>query len=92
MAVESDSDRAGMVADWDTATKGVNTFNGIFEHSFLELNSIAGEHPTFLAETSELSTYSVAVGDTITINGTSYTVRVLQPDGTGFTLIILEEV
>ena len=35
--------------------------------------------------------YGAASGDAITIDGTAYTVRVIQPEGTGVTTLVLEK-
>ena len=32
-----------------------------------------------------------AAGDAITVDGTAYTVRVIQPEGTGVTTLVLEK-
>lgn len=92
MAVETDVDRAAMLADFGvTATKGTDTFTVIFENAYADADGIAGRQPVALALDSDISTYSVAVGDTISIGGNNYTVRDPQPDGTGMTELYLEK-
>jgi len=43
---------------------------------------------TFTCKTSDVT--GIAEGSLITINGSSYAVTDLQPDGTGVTMLILE--
>jgi hypothetical protein len=49
---------------------------------------IMSTSPELVAKTSDLAT--VANGQTITINAVAYTVRAIEPDGTGMTRITLE--
>lgn len=66
-----------------------SSVNGIFRHEYMEIMDVAGERPTFTCRTADVS--AVAVGAAATINSTSYRVRIIQPDGTGVTRLILEE-
>jgi len=92
VAIETETDRANLLADWGvTATKGADTFTVIFDNEFVEIADIAGTHPMALARSSDVTAYSVAVGDTLVVSGTSYIVRIVQPDGTGMTLLVLED-
>jgi len=92
MAVETDTERAAMLADFGVdATVGANTFTVIFENAYVEVGDIAGTYPTALALDSDVSAYSIARGTALTINSVSYKVRIPQPDGTGYTLLVLEK-
>lgn len=92
VAIESDTDRDKLLEDFGvTATKGADSITVIYDHGYVEFDNIAGIRPTALALSSDISSYAIVVGDTLAISGTNYTVRVLQPDGTGYTLIVLEE-
>lgn len=97
MAIETDADRAvffnadehGVAATYDGGT-----INGIFGNQHLELDgggtvAFAVTQPRFQCRTSDVS--SAAEGDAITINATSYVIKVVQDDGTGMTTLVLEE-
>ena len=96
MAVESAADRAIFfdVDDFGTAaTFAGGTVNGIFDNDFIEVETGAGvgvalQQPRFICRTADVS--SAAEGNAITIGGTAYTIRIVQPDGTGMTTLILE--
>ena len=49
---------------------------------------IMSTSPELVAQTADLT--SVANGQTITINAVAYTVRAIEPDGTGITRLTLE--
>jgi len=97
MAVESAADRAIFfeVDDFATAaTFGGGTVNGIFDNEFVEVDAGGGVgfalvQPRFQCRTQDVS--SASEGDAITIDGTAYTIRVVQPDGTGITTLVLEK-
>lgn len=72
-----------------TATKSGVAVAGIFDNAYdSAFDMIAGTGPVFRCATSS----GVARGNTLVINGTSYTVTVAEPDGTGMTLCRLEAV
>ena len=97
MAVESADDRAIFVGTDDfgvAATFGAATVNGIFDNEFVEVDAGGGvgfalQQPRFVCRTADVST--AAEGDTITINATDYTIRIVQDDGTGMTTLVLEK-
>lgn len=70
--------------------------NGIFDHDFIQINGIESYGPIFDAATAELC--DVTHGAKLTIHPSgktlptdiTYTVRGVQPDGTGLTRLILE--
>ena len=77
----------------DTATIGATPVNGIYEHQYVEttINSVpvAGEHPTFGCAVADLPAYTY--GTVLTVDGVTYKIRNWQPDGTGWTILILEK-
>jgi len=93
MSVETAADRTAMLADYgSTVTKAdASTFVAIFDNDFLAVDvdesEVESSEPTLLARTADVS--SLTHGDTLTISAVSYTVRGIQPDGTGMTQIML---
>ena len=79
-----------------TPTGGpASTVNGIFDNEFFEVDPLSGvgvvsAQPRFVCTTADLPS-GAASGDAITIDGTAYTVRVIQPEGTGVTTVVLEK-
>ena len=72
-----------------TATKSGVPVAGIFDVAYADtFDMVSGNHPVFRC----LSSSGVVRGNTLVINGTSYTVTVTEPDGTGMTLCRLEAV
>lgn len=67
------------------------TVNGIFGNDYDEaFGAVAGTAPTLSCVSSEVT--SAAQGDTVVVGGISYTITSLEPDGTGMTLLRLQEV
>lgn len=94
MAIESDADRAVFVDADDfgvAATYGAYTVDVIFDAGYQEIAGLAGAPPQAQLRNADVTTASIVVGGTIVINSTSYTVRVMEPDGTGMTILRLEE-
>ena len=102
MAVETDTERAiffstndfGDAASYTPQGGSAITINGIFDDETLEVEAggevaVAMEQPEFTCRTSDVS--SAAEGDTININSQNYTIRVVRNDGTGVTVLVLEE-
>jgi len=93
MSVETAADRSALLNDYGTTvTKAdTSTFTGIFDNDFLAVDldesEVESTEPTLLARTADVS--GLAHGDTLTISAVSYTVRGIQPDGTGMTQIML---
>ena len=102
MAVESADDRAiffgvddfGVAATYNLQGGGSSTVNGIFDNDFIEVDAgggigVAMQQPRFQCRTADIST--AAEGDTIVISAVTYTVRIVQDDGTGMTVLVLEK-
>jgi len=74
---------------------GAETYyvNGIFvkEYALAEAGGVGVEssNPTFLC--ADVNIADLSEGDTLTIDSVDYTVRDIQPDGTGQTLLMLDE-
>ena len=99
MAVETADDRASFVADFGvsatyTPAGGVSSaITVIFDNEFIPVDtgasvSFAMQQPKALAITADV--LSAAEGDTLAINGITYTIRIVMPDGTGMTELMLE--
>lgn len=72
------------------AVIGGATVRGIFDNDFLTtLGVTAGSGPVLLLPTVNVG--SSALGDAITVGGASYTLVGIEPDGTGLTLLRLQE-
>lgn len=71
-----------------SATAGAATFNVIFDAEYSDALGLGNTSPSCLADDDDVS--AVAVDSSISIGGTSYTVREKHSDGTGNTRLILE--
>ena len=94
LAIFFDADDFGVAASYTPQGGSAVTINGIFDNEFFEVAAggevaVAMEQPRFACRTSDVS--SAAEGDSITINSINYTIRVVQSDGTGVTVLVLEE-
>lgn len=85
----TDTDALGTAATW----KGTTTVNGIFGNDFYAAESLGvgvdGSQPQFACAESDVS--GVARGQALSVSGTSYTIIDIQPDGTGWVVLILQE-
>jgi len=91
--VETADDLTIFFADGDSATIDGETVKGHFENEHDPVNAggmveFSIQSATFTCKTSDVT--GIAEGSLITINGSSYAVTDLQPDGTGVTMLILE--
>lgn len=64
------------------------TVDGIFDKDYVEINGVESYSPVFDCATPDVS--DATHGAKLTINSVVYTVRGVQPDGTGMTRLILE--
>jgi len=72
------------------ATVGGSAVRGIFDNDFLtSLGVTAGTGPVLLLPTASVG--SAAQGDAVVVASVSYTITSLEPDGTGLTLLRLQE-
>lgn len=99
MPVETDIERAVMLADFGqtaTFTHGATTttIRGIFDNDFINVDvgggvGMAMQEPKFFAKTSDVTT--AVEDDTLVTGGITYKIKVVQSDGTGMTLLVLEK-
>lgn len=93
MAVETSTDYSAFFSTDDFGVAGTydgsTTVNGIFDSDYVEINGVEAKRPVFMCKASEVS--GVVHGKTLVANSKSYVVRGVQPDGTGLTMLVLEE-
>ncbi len=102
MAVESLDDLAvflsvddfGVAATYTPTGGSASTVNGIFDNDIIEVDAggnvpMAVRQPRFLCRTNDVS--DAAEGDALVVNATNYTIRVVDHDGTGMTVLALEK-
>lgn len=102
MAVETADDRAifvgiddfGVAATYTPSGGAASTVNGIFDNDFIEIDAgggvgVAMQQPRFHCRTADVS--SAAEGDALVVNTVSYIIRIVQDDGTGMTMMVLEK-
>jgi hypothetical protein len=78
----------------DVATIEGTEVSGIFDNEYQVALDIAGTSPAFSCRQTDLDaiTPSVARGTNVTINAVVYTIEDPQPEGTGWTVLILSKV
>lgn len=82
-------DKTAFFADFSVpATLGAAPFAVIFDAAYVDPLGIAGAEPRATCISADVG--AVTLGTPITINGSAYTVRDKQPDGTGMTVLLLE--
>ena len=104
MAIETDADRDvfvepddfGVAATWN-AGAGPVSVNGIFEDSYFGIDAgnleftQSGARIQFLVKSSSIPA-GAAQGNPVVVDSVQYKVLEIQPDGTGMTVVRLEEV
>lgn len=99
MPIETASDRANLLADfgvpcvWTPTVGSPVTITGIFDYEYQQVE--AGGTMGFAMRVAKLLVRSADVpgisdGAALTIEGGSYIVRIVMPDGTGMTELFLE--
>lgn len=85
-------DLPAMMADFgvDVRLSNRGTFTAIFERQYAGIGDVAVEStsPALTCRTSDVE--SLSRGDTVTVEGSEFTIRSIQPDGMGVTILILE--
>lgn len=75
------------------ALNGTTAINVIFDAAYeainLQTGEVEGTAPVAICKESDVS--GVSHGDTLLVNGTTYHIRGVRPDGTGLTTLILSE-
>ena len=72
-----------------TATLNGVSVTGIFDNTYAAGFDLAGSAPNLLLPSS--SAVSAAHGQSVVVGGVSYTVSGIEPDGSGLTLLRLQE-
>lgn len=94
MAVENDADRLVFfnTDEFGVAViKGTDTFNGVFDNDLDEELNITSESAVLAVRTADVSAYTIAIDNTLTIDSASYKVREVLPDNTGVHHLVLEK-
>ena len=100
MTVETAADRAFMLADFgveatfDTPDSSHKTIKGVFDNDYEAVNAggsmdFAITRPRFYCRAADV--LDVEEGDDLEIDKVSYKIRVVMPDGTGMTELLLEK-
>lgn len=100
MAVETDTERTVLLSDFGvsatyTADGGSpTTITVIFDKEYVGVDangqvSVESNNPMVICKASDVSDADHAA--TLAISGTTYNVVGVQPDGTGFTILMLEK-
>lgn len=102
MAVETDIERAifvsaddfGVTATYTPTGGEAVSISGIFDNDYQEVDAGGGvgfavRQPRFHTPTANVA--SAAEGDSLVVNGTTYVIRVVMDDGTGMTMLAIEE-
>jgi len=71
------------------ATYSGNTINVLFDDAYIDANGIESVQPNITGKESDLS--AANQDDTIVVDGTTYVMRELQPDGYGLMHVLLTE-
>ncbi len=85
-----DEDFAEFMADFGVSTKvGATVVTGIFDNAEADTFGLVANTRSVLTVATE-DIPAAAVGTTVVVNGTTYTIAELQPDGTGITRLMLK--
>lgn len=72
-----------------SCTIGGVSVSAIFGNEAADALMAAGTQPVLTVKSSDVA--STARGTAVVVNGTNYTVAKIEPDGTGFSRVILEK-
>lgn len=88
-SIESSINNAciGALANVAVTLPSSAVIRGIFDAAYADPLGMAGNTPQLRVSTSDVS--SVATGQVLTVEATSYTVVGIEPDGTGISTLIL---
>jgi hypothetical protein len=100
MAVESAADRLAMLSDFGQSVTytvqggSAATITAIFDAQFVEVDAggnvgVAYQQPRLMCRTADV--VNCTEGDSFVISGATYLSRIIQDDGTGMTMIVLEK-
>lgn len=71
-----------------TLTWGAYTANGVLDSAYADRLGLVSKETRFTALASALP--AIAQGASVTVGGVAYTVRNVEPDGTGMLALVLE--
>jgi len=90
MAVENSADLLAMLGDFgQTVTVSEDDITAIYDEDYVESLDIAGVRPLLHCRSTDVA--DVIQGDDVEVAGVDYLVAKVQQDGTGVTILILEE-
>ncbi len=85
-----DEDFAEFMADFGVSAKvGATVVTGIFDNAEADTFGLVANTRSVLTVATE-DIPAAAVGTTVVVDGTTYTIAELQPDGTGITRLMLK--
>lgn len=84
----------GVVVALKRSGKSRKSVNGIFDSAYTEIDvsgsvGFTSTTPRFVCRSCDI--VGAEDADSVTVDGTIYLIRVVQPDGTGMTELILEK-
>lgn len=94
MAAETEADRLAFFNADDFGAVfivGANSVAGVLDDQYLDQLDTTGTTPVFTCRSSDVNAAGIARGTSGTINGVTYVVRNIKPDGTGMSDLILED-
>lgn len=100
MPIESDADRLAFLDEDEfavevTVTATSATFSAIFDKPYLAVSGamvdLDADAPELVCRSSDVTSNSLAEGVALTIQGSSYVVVSVRPDGTGMTRVVLHD-
>ena len=71
----------------ETVTWSGGSFTAIFDVPVYESGQVLATTPILTAPSTDIG--ALAAGDSVSIRSTTYTVRTVEPDGTGLTIITI---
>lgn len=103
MTVETAADRASLLTDfgvevtWQVGVATPATLTAIFDsgtvrQEFADTVSALNRRATIICREADLPSGAGGTSDQITVDGNDYTLKALEPDGTGMTVAVLERV
>ena len=71
----------------EVVTWSGGSFTAIFDTPVNESGQVLSTTPILTAPSADIG--ALAAGDSVSVRGTTYTVRTVEPDGTGLTIITI---
>lgn len=88
--IESEEDRQAMLRDFGAEVSGPRgAFRAIFDREFIETDGIEQDAPVLTATAADAG--GLRKGAILRIDGETFLVRRLEPDGTGMVRVVLEQ-